>query len=167
MFIFSSLLIAAIQGQECGLKGTCSNGSISDGNFQEDSFINCQAECQNVTGCSYFTYCQASTTCFLYSTCLNITNVGTDCYTSEPTCEALVCNEPGYCIGSAFQINITDSYDECLIECKAVEQCEWIVYESENKFCSLRDSCELSNTCPTCVVGQKQCQVEIPSGKVV
>ena len=159
MFIFLSLLFSSIQGQECGEKGTCSVGSELLDTYQEESYADCQLDCANVIECNYFTFYDVATTCHLYSTCDNVLDLGVNCYTSESSCEALVCNKPGSCRGSAFQFNVTYSYDKCLIECKAVELCEWFVYDSASNLCSLHEKCQLSNICATCVVGQKQCEM--------
>ena len=164
-FIFLAFLITSIQGQECGLKGTCSAGSELLDSYPEESYAECQMECANVTECNYFTFCDTADTCYLYGTCPSIFDFGPDCYTSESSCDALVCNKPGSCSGSAFQLNVTDSYNDCLVECKAVERCEWLVYDSPSNLCSLHENCQLSDTCTTCVVGQKQCQLDDPTGK--
>ena len=108
----------------------------------------CQMACKSKENCVWFTYYPnqnpENRLCKLFDGCKTFsTECPRECISSQVSCP--FCNEVGKCDGGMTQnIDLVNDVHECLELCRnnKDQDCSWISYDSESKFCYQYDKCK-------------------------
>ena len=143
-------------GPACDLQGRCMGLLV--GQALTDSADSCLRElCQPNPECQWYTYDSLEGICVTFSSCDTFDSECTTCISGESDCQAELCHVPGRCLAVYFDVTLTNSEDECLAECKVINDCLFYTFDSSTKACFLFDECDDVGQCDTCTSGSVNC----------
>ncbi len=145
---------------DCEMNGSCTGNTV---NYDlTASVTECYNDCVSTANCTWYTWDPSSNMCTMFADCTFSNTSCPNCITGQMNCTAtepdLVCDVPGSCSGNPVDFELETSADDCREACQATPSCEWYMWDSSGDLCTLLADCAYDNsTCPTCVVGQRNC----------
>ena len=97
-YIIFPLLLSAVHGLQCDLKGKCIN-SVAVREKRLNDSVECLRFCQGLDKCNWYTFDEDAEACHAFSNCQTL-SICPNCLTGEGNCpQESGCFREGFCIG--------------------------------------------------------------------